>query len=177
MAGLAHLGVGLAAKPLAPEINVGWLILGNYVLDILWFGFAAVGLEVWPTPGAQDHPPWWEHSFLMAIVWSVLFGLLAYWLARRARRRTYVGVFFGLMVFAHWVLDVITHPMTAMVPDDTGLPLAFGKAPMLGLGLYRSITAVWITEIGSVVLGLVIYVVWRVRRRRPQATVQLAGES
>ncbi len=62
MAAIAHLGVGLAAKPLAPEINVGWLVLGNCVLDLLWFGFAAVGLEVWPKPGAHGHPAWWEHT-------------------------------------------------------------------------------------------------------------------
>ena len=174
MAAIAHLGVGLAAKPLAPEINVGWLILGNYVLDFLWFGFAAVGMEVWPKPGVHDHPAWWEHSLLMAVVWSVLFGLLASWLGRRSRRRNYIGIIFGSMVFAHWVLDFITHPMTAVAPGDTGLPLAFGDSPLIGLGLYRSITAVWITEIGSVVLGLAIYILWRVRRGRPRAMVQPA---
>src|SRR5271166_5224373 len=102
MAAIAHLGVGLAAKPLAPEINVGWLVLGNCVLDLL------------------------------------------------------------------------THPMTAVAPDDTGLPLAFGDSPLIGLGLYRSIAAVWITEIGAVVVGLVIYILWRMRRRRLQAMDQPA---
>jgi hypothetical protein len=64
--------------------------------------------------------------------------------------------------------------MTAVAPGDTGLPLAFGDSPLIGLGLYRSITAVWITEIGSVVLGLAIYILWRVRRGRPRAMVQPA---
>ena len=107
-----HMGVGLAVKPLAPGVNVGWLILGNYVLDFLWFGFAAVGLEVWPKPGVADHPPWWEHSLLMAVVWSVLFGLLASWLGRRSRQRTHVGVVFGLMVFAHWVVRICSTALT-----------------------------------------------------------------
>jgi len=52
VAAIAHLGVGLAAKPLAPEINVGWLILGNYVLDFLRFGLAAVGMRVAQIPYA-----------------------------------------------------------------------------------------------------------------------------
>jgi len=39
MAALAHLGVGLAAKRIVPEIPVGYLVLGAYVLDILWFAF------------------------------------------------------------------------------------------------------------------------------------------
>lgn len=170
MAAIAHLGVGLAAKPFAPEINVGYLILGNYVLDLLWFGFAAVGLETWPKPGVPGHPPYWEHSLLMAIVWSVLFGLLASWLGRRTRHRTHVGVIFGLMVFAHWVVDFITHPMTALAPGDAGLPLAFGGSPLIGLGLYRTMTAVWVTEIGSVVAGFAIYIWARRRMKQRRAT-------
>ena len=170
MAAIAHLGVGLAAKRIAPEINVGYLILGNYVLDILWFGFAAVGLETWPKPGAAIHPPYWEHSLLMAVVWSVLFGLLAWWLGRRSRHRTHIGVIFGLMVFAHWVVDFITHPMTAVMPTDRGLPLAFSDTPLIGLGLYRTMTAVWVTEIGSVVVGFAIYIWARQRMKRLKAS-------
>ena len=166
MAGIAHVAVGLAAKPLIPEVTVGWLILGTFVLDILYFAFLAVGLEVWPANPAA-HPPWWDHSLLMAVVWSVLFGLLASWLGRHSRYRTRIGVVFGLLVFSHWVLDWITHPMTALAASDKGIPLAFVNSPLVGLGLYRSITAVWVTEIGATLVGLAIYIVWRVRRKKP----------
>jgi hypothetical protein len=171
MAAIAYLGVGFAAKPFAPEINVGYLILGNYVLDILWFGFAAVGLETWPKPGAPGHPPYWEHSLLMATVWSVLFGVLASWLGRRSRYRTHIGVIFGLMVFAHWIVDFITHPMTAVMPTDAGLPLWFSDSPLIGLGMYRTMTGVWIGEIGSVVVGLAIYTWSRRRMKRLKASI------
>lgn len=145
MAGLAHAAVGPGGQATGSgEINVGWLILGTLA----------------------HHPPWWDHSLLMAVVWSVLFGLLASWLGG-SRHRTRIGVVFGLMVFSHWVLDWITHPMTALAPTDVGLPIAFGKSPLIGLGLYRSITAVWITEIGGFLVGLAIYIVWRMRRKRP----------
>ncbi len=169
MAGIAHVAVGLAVKPLVPEINVGWLILATWMLDILWVVFWAVGLETSPAyhgPGA--HPPWWDHSLLMAVVWSVLFGLLASWLGRRSPHRTRIGVVIGLLVFSHWVLDWITHPMTALAPTDKGIPLAFGNSPLVGLGLYRSLTAVWVTEIGGTLAGLAIYLVWRMRRKPPQ---------
>ena len=169
MAGIAHAAVGLAAKPFVPEVNVGWLILGTVVLDILWLAFWCVGLETSPMNPAA-HPPWWDHSLLMAVVWSVLFGLLAYWLARRFRRRTLIGVVFGLMVFSHWVLDWITHPMTALSSTDKGIPLAFSGSPLVGLGLYRTITAVWVTEIGSVVVGLAIYFWARRRMKRLKAS-------
>jgi membrane-bound metal-dependent hydrolase YbcI (DUF457 family) len=173
MAGIAHVAVGLAAKPLVPEVNVGWLILGTCLLDILWIVFWTVGLETSPAyhgPGA--HPPYWDHSLLMAVVWSVLFGLLASWLARRSRRRIRIGIVFGLMVFSHWVLDWITHPMTALSPTDVGIPLAFGNSPLVGLGLYRSLTAVWVTEIGGTLAGLAIYILWRVRNKQPELTLE-----
>jgi len=166
MAGIAHVAVGLAAKPLVAEVNVGWLIVATWLLDILWVGFWAVGLEVWPANPAA-HPPWWDHSLLMAVVWSVLFGLLAYWLGRRSRYRTRIGVVCGLLVFSHWVLDWITHPMTALAASDKGIPLAFGNSRLVGLGLYRSMTAVWVTEIGATLAGLAIYLLWRVRRTKP----------
>ena len=169
MAGIAHAAVGLAVKPLVPEIHAGWLILAAMALDILWVAFWAVGLETSPAyhgPGA--HPPWWDHSLLMAVVWSVLFGLLAAWLGRRSRHRTRIGVVLGLLVFSHWVLDWITHPMTALSRTDGGIPIAFGTSPLVGLGLYRSVTAVWITEVGGFLAGLAVYVVWRVRRSHKQ---------
>ncbi|MGB0063117.1 MAG: hypothetical protein WBP85_01620 [Terracidiphilus sp.] len=173
MAGIAHVAVGLAVKPLVPEVNVGWLILGTWVLDILWVIFWAVGLETSPAyhgPGA--HPPYWDHSLLMAVVWSLLFGLLAFWLARRSRRRIRIGVVIGLMVFSHWVLDWITHPMTALVPTDKGIPLAFGNSPLVGLGLYHSLAIVWVTEIGGTLAGLAVYIVWRMRNKKPEPVAE-----
>ena len=56
MAGIARAAIGLAVKPLVPEVNVGWLILGTFVLAILYFAFLAVGLETWVTNPAS-HPP------------------------------------------------------------------------------------------------------------------------
>lgn len=160
MAALAHLGVGLAAKPLAPGINVGLLIFGAYALDFLWWGFSAAGLDSPLSAGAAGHPAYWDHSLLMGTVWSVLAGLIAAWIGHKGR----TGVVFGLVVFSHWVVDFITHPMTAMMPGDRGLPLGFSDSPLIGLGLYSTKAGAWGTEIGSVVVGLGIYIVWRVRR-------------
>lgn len=174
MAAIAHLGFGFAAKPFAPEVNIGYLLVGSEVLDLLWYGFAAVGLEGFPKPGVLGHPPYWEHSLLMATAWSLLFGLLAALLMRRHSRRLRIGVVFGLVVFSHWVLDFITHPMTAVVPGDAGLPIAFSDSPLIGLGLYRSMTFVWATEIGFTALGVLVYVLTRIRMKRAASTAMLS---
>ena len=58
--------------------------------------------------------------------------------------------------------------MTALAASDKGIPLAFGNSPLVGLGLYRSLTAVWTTEIGGTLAGLAIYIVWRVKSKKPE---------
>jgi len=65
------------------------------------------------------------------------------------------------------------HPMTAVAPSDTGLPLAFS-----GLAVDRPGTlSLYHSRIDCgdrhVVLGVVIYILWRVRRRRPLAATNL----
>ena len=160
MAALAHLGVGLAAKRIAPEIPVGFLVLGAYALDVVWGVFCVAGLEHYPKPGNML-PAVWSHSLLMASIWSGLAGLVA----ARIGRRTRTGVVFGLVVFSHWVVDFITHPMTAVFPSDIGLPLWFHGSPLVGLGLYRHMSGVYVGEFGTLALGIVVYVF---ARRKPK---------
>jgi hypothetical protein len=166
MAALAHLGVGLAAKRIAPEIPVGYLVLGAYALDFLWCGFWLAGIEQYPKPSGMA-PPVWSHSLLMATIWSGLAALIA----TRIGRSTRTGVF-GLVVFSHWVVDFITHPMTAMYPPDTGLPLWFRGSPLVGLGLYRTMFGVHAGEFGTLALGIIVYIL--ARRRLKQISARAA---
>ena len=63
----------------------------------------------------------------------------------------------GLLIFSHWVVDFITHPMTAWIPTDLGVPLLFNEQNRVGLGLYMTKPAIYVCEIGSLVLGAAIY--------------------
>ena len=145
MAGIAHLGIGLAAKQAAPKINLGVLLLTSEALDILWGIFALAGIE-----NMQYSP--WSHGLLMAIVWSVI-GATAAWRIYRDGRS---GLVIGLIIFSHWVLDFITHPMFGGPPD---LPLLFADSPKVGLGLYYSAAPglLAVFELGFVLVGLVVY--------------------
>ena len=97
----------------------------------------------------------------MATFWSVLAGLVAAWIGRKTR----TGVVMALVVFSHWVVDFITHPMIAVFPTDRGLPLLFRGSPLIGLGMYRTMTGVYVGEFGTLVLGTIIYIL---ARRRPK---------
>jgi hypothetical protein len=133
--GPGHLGVAFAMKPSAQKAPLLALLLASELLDLLSFGFAALGLErhgVSQTDlagGVQILEPSslaWSHGLLMAAAWSALAGGLAF-AALRDRRS---GAVTALVVFSHWVLDFIVHP-----PE---LPLLFAGSPQVGLGLWSS---------------------------------------
>lgn len=168
MASMAHLGVGLAAKRVAPRVPVLVLIVAAYAIDLIWGVFFFFGIEHMPEAGAASVNPW-SHGLLMASVWSLLAGLITYAVSRN--RGT--GAVVGLMVFSHWVVDFISHPMTAVFAGDTGLPLLFGGSPTVGLGVWSTPLGVNIGEYGSLAVGLALYVwtVWETRQKKTQRKV------
>ena len=88
-----------------------------------------------------DYP--WSHSLVMALAWSVLFGLAFIREGRRA------AMILGLLVLSHWVLDFVTHR-----PD---MPLWPGSSTMLGLGLWNSVPATIVIESAMFTAGVWIY--------------------
>jgi hypothetical protein len=161
MGPLGHFSVGLAAKPTAPKVPLGILLLATWILDVLAIAFAFAGIEK-----AGSGLPW-SHGLFMSVVWSLAVGLLA---ARIYRDRR-AGVVIGLLVFSHWLLDFVSHPIPFssfswrswqwsyghLLASD--LPLLFANSPKVGLGLYNSMSATEATalESGMFILGAAVY--------------------
>ena len=156
MAGIAHLGFGLATKRIAPKAPLGVLLLATEVNDLLWGVFALAGIENMGTSP-------WSHGLLMSVMWSAIAALVAVRIYRDYR----TGAVIGLLIFSHWVLDLITHPMFGGPPD---LALLLNGSPKVGLGLYSAISLPLTMpfELGLIALGLVIYLHTR-RRAAAQA--------
>jgi hypothetical protein len=146
-----HIAVGLAAKPVAPKVPLGALLLSATAIDTLAGIFAAVGIETVDASGNSVVP--WSHGLFMAVVWSIV-GLSVAFLLTRDRR---VSVVIGLVVFSHWVLDFISHPMGMGQNLPPDLPLLFEGSPKVGLGLYNSVPAALITEFGLFIAGVAFY--------------------
>lgn len=149
---VGHLAVALAAKRVAPTVNLGWLVAGVTAMDLVWPPLLLVGAEhASIVPGATAFTPLvfdsypWSHSLVMAIAWGVV-------LARLAREfrvpRTALPLLAGLVV-SHWVLDFVTH-----APD---MPLWPGNSPKFGLGLWNSIPATFVIEGALWLAGIAIY--------------------
>jgi hypothetical protein len=149
---IGHLALALGAKRIAPKVSLGWLVAATLFIDLLWPLFLLLGWErVAIVPGITAVTPLdfihypITHSLLGVLGWSAL-AALAYAAWKKDRRGALV---IGALVLSHWLLDAISHR-----PD---LPIWFGESPLVGLGLWNSITATLVVEILLFAFGLAIY--------------------
>lgn len=149
---IGHYGVALAAKKFAPRTSLGTLVLAAEFIDALWPVFLLLGIEhVRIAPGATkvnpldfyDYP--FSHSLLAVVGWAAAFGLV-YYAVRRYAAGAWVA---AAAVLSHWFLDALVHR-----PD---LLLAPGGQTRIGLGLWNSVAASVVAELGLFTLGLVFY--------------------
>jgi hypothetical protein len=165
---LGHFGLALAAKRAAPRTSLGTLVAASEWLDLVWPVLVLAGVErVRIAPG--DNPLFTldfesyplSHSALLALAWSIAFGAVYAW--RTGYRRG--AAVAGALVFSHWVLDLASHR-----PD---LPLWPG-GPKVGLGLWSSVPATLVVELGILAAGIVAYA-GATRPRNRTGRLALAG--
>jgi hypothetical protein len=149
---LGHYGLAFAAKRAAPRTSLGALTFAAQFLDELWPVLLLMGVEhVKIVPGLMaaspleftDYPI--SHSLLMAIIWGAGIGGI-YFLLKRYGNGAWV---MGLLVVSHWFLDLPMHR-----PD---LPIYPGSAARVGFGLWNSVAATYVIEMGLYALGIAIY--------------------
>jgi hypothetical protein len=137
---------------MAPRASLGPLLAAPQLLDLLWPWFLLLGVErveihASPNPFATltftSYP--WSHSLVMSLAWGLLFGG-AYYVITRYRRGAWVT---GVAVVTHWVLDATSH-----FPD---LPLSPWGSRVVGLGLWRSVPATLLVELGLFTVGAWLY--------------------
>lgn len=153
MAGIAHCGVGLAAKRFAPKVRLGVLLLGAYAIDVVFVVFRLAGIEHLPKTGLVTTAPY-SHGLFMSVIWSAIAALITALISRNFR----ISVVIGLFVFSYWVVDFIAKPMRFVFPTDSGLPLLFDGSPTVGLSLWSSQIGAYVGEFATLILGIVIYI-------------------
>ena len=158
---IGHFAIGMAAKRVEPTVSLGTLFLSAQFLDLLWPTLLLLDVEhVSIEPGVSnvtplaftDYPI--SHSLLAVVGWSLLFGLVYFFITKNKRASLLVGC----LVLSHWVLDAIVH-----IPD---LPLYPGQSPKVGLGLWNSVLFTILIEGGIFVVGVVLYVNTRKTQRQ-----------
>jgi hypothetical protein len=150
---IGHFALGFSAKKVAPKPSLGTLFLATQFIDLLWplmllFGWEQVMIDpgnTVVTPLNFIHYPI-SHGFLSVLIWGVLLGGIYGTLKKDFK----TGLWLGLLVVSHWVLDLLTHR-----PD---LPLLPGLDFKVGLGLWNSLLGTILVEGGLFAAGVYLYV-------------------
>jgi hypothetical protein len=149
---VGHIGVGLAAKGVAPKVPLPVLILAAGFLDVLWPIFLMAGIEhAQIEPGFTivsplnfyDYP--YSHSLAAALLWAFAFGF-AY---RFLREDFWGGCVLGVLVLSHWPLDAIVHR-----PD---LPAYPGGPERYGYAVWNSVEQTLLLEGAIFLAGILVY--------------------
>ncbi len=165
MPAIAHVGVGFAAKRIAPDISVIYLIIAAELIEIVFFVFVAAGIETMPLSERAPYAPY-SHSVIMGIIWSVVAALITFLITKNKK----VSIIIGLLVLSHTILDIIASPKLAFYPTDTMMPVFFNDSLSVGLGLFKYKTIALISEFGFLIAGLLIYLL-TVRKGKVQTKV------
>ena len=171
-----HFGFAAMVKARERQEPLWALMLASVWLDIVFVPLFLTGIEtIALAPGAHGgyasgiiHANY-THSLVGAALLAAAFGWVC---AVPWGRRS--GVVLGLVVFSHWVLDLIVHR-----PDLPLLPGNAGGFATLGLGLWRWPVAAAAVELALVIPGAWLY--WRAARsvshtaHRPARLAALTG--
>lgn len=151
---IGHFAIGLLAKKNSVLPSLAIMFVAVQFLDLIWPILVLLGIETLSidpgntkmTPLNFEYYPY-SHSLLMAVVWSLIFGL-GYFLFTKNKRGS---LLLGALVMSHWILDFITHR-----PD---LPLSPFTDLKLGLGLWNVPAGAITLEI--LLFGLGVYLYYR----------------
>lgn len=153
---IGHYSAALAASAAEPRARLWVYVGGCQLLDIAWSVLVMAGIEKLHIDPQLPGSPLdlysmpYSHSLPAALLWSALAAALTRGLLRLPWR---AAVIVALVVFSHWVLDLLVHR-----PD---LALWFGS-PKVGLGLWNQPLAEMALEVGLVAVA---GAAWSAQRR------------
>jgi hypothetical protein len=152
---IGHYSLAFAAKAVrkSPSLAAGFIAV--QLVDIGFFSLAWIGIEKWRfDPALTGIMPFdlyympYTHSLLAAVIWAVVAGA-AVMLWASPGRKAIAGAVIAVLVFSHWVLDLLVHRRDLSLFDDA--------APKLGFGLWDQPKLEMPLEIGLTLAGFLIY--------------------
>jgi hypothetical protein len=164
---VGHYGPSFAIKSIQPSIRLWALFIAVQLLDVGWSVLVFLGIEkVRIVPGITASNPLdlyympYTHSLVAALSWAVA-GIILCRLLLGVRDRS-AGLWIGVAVFSHWVLDFLVHRRDLPLYDDAAkVGLGIWNYPIIALGL----------EAFLLFGGMIMYL----RRTRPLSIVGRLG--
>jgi len=146
---VGHYAAAYALKGYEPKANLGWLFIAVQFVDILFFPFAVLGIELLVFEKnftavnnfVMEYP--FTHGLAATIVRSVIFYLI--WKFLHQQQSKSIALAMALAVALHWFTDLLVHA--------ADLPIISGE-PKFGLGLWHNKWATFLTEAILLLIGL-----------------------
>lgn len=159
----AHIGAGFAAKKIAKDTPVGYLILAAEAVEIAYIALLAVGVESMPS-GTSAGFAGYSHSLTSGVVIAAVGALITY-LATKSKRKTLI---ISLLIFSHTLLDLIASPQFGFYAQGAWITLFPFSDIRLGLGLYNNTIVAVVLEVIAL-LGCVFIYLRTKRKVKPES--------
>jgi hypothetical protein len=157
-----HFGVAAVVKSKTPELPLWTLLVSTQLLDILFVPFSLAGIEYMEPIGEGGYGNMMIYAFYThSLVGALLLSILAGGISRKFWGKK-SGMIIGAVAFSHWILDVIVHR-----PDMPILPGNVGQLPLLGLGLWESVSMSLFLEFLLIAVGCFFYFRYAVHSSGP----------
>ena len=168
-----HYAVATAIKSKEEEIPTLPLLIGTGFIDIMNGLFIMVGIsKVNPNIKALPYLYFdldfidWDHSLLMAVIWSCLFGLLSFLIYRKRNNRKKIGLISGGIAFSHFLIDIPVH--------NSDLALYPYSNIKIGMNMWRNLGRwAWGVEVAFTII-LLIYSYINHKKRNEKIGIQIA---
>jgi hypothetical protein len=153
MAAITHLTVACIFKnSLTKKVSLGVCIFATYFLDIIALLFSLSKFDTYLYNMTHIEGSFWSHSLIMSLIWSLIFSTI-YLISKKNLINSFI-VF--IIVFSHWIIDLITWPLGCIWKNAPGLYLIWSDTFTVGFGLYNSVSLAIIIEIFSLLISIVL---------------------
>ena len=152
---VGHYAPAFAAKAIKNSPGLAAGLLAVQAIDIGFFSLTYFDIERWrpnpDLPGMRKidlyYMPY-THSLVGCLIWAAVLGAIAYALSPQGRKAI-AGAIIALLVFSHWLLDLVVHrPDLALIDDHD----------KVGFGLWNYPEIAMPIEIGLLLIAWAIYV-------------------
>jgi hypothetical protein len=154
---VGHFAAALIGKSIKREIPLWHLMIAANAMDFLWIALNFLKIESFaifdPKVDGSSAFFWlnlhtmpWSHGLLASMALSALLGL--HYLKFFTPKRYDIALVFALIVWSHWWLDLIVHRPDLHVIGDN----------YQGWGLWSSVTASLMIELGLFILAMATYI-------------------
>ena len=144
---IGHFAPAFAAGAISPESpRLGTLFVAAQLVDWAFFLFVLAGIEdmrIVPGITAMNpldlhHMPY-THSLAGTAAFALVFGVIVW----RVTRNAVAGVWAGLVVVSHWLIDLLVHrPDLTLAGGPDRLGLGLWDRPLVAIPLELAITLI-----------------------------------